>query len=110
MEEERFEYTGPDELRETVHKALSNVVDPEVALDIVSIGLVYAVHLEDDHAIVRMTMTSAACPVADMIAQEVEAELEVALPHVQRVDVDVVWEPPWTPDRMSTGARRVMGW
>ena len=62
-----------------------------------------------DSLIVRMTMTSAACPVTDLIVEEVTAELAPLAPPGASVHVDLVWEPPWTPERLSARARRFMG-
>jgi metal-sulfur cluster biosynthetic enzyme len=76
----------------------------------VELGLVYAVEVRDARAAVRITMTSAACPVAEMIVEDVEHELGAALGEGTTVDVDLVWEPPWGPERMSARARSAMGW
>jgi len=57
-----------------------------------------------------MTMTSAACPVTDMLIDEVHAELEQILPMETAIEVELVWEPAWTPERMSANARRLMHW
>lgn len=103
-----FPYTGPAELQEPVVQALTRVVDPEVALSIVDVGLVYGVHIDETKAHVTMTMTSAACPVADLIIEEAENELDRVLPPEMGIDVELVWEPPWTAERMSERARRFM--
>lgn len=103
-----FPYAGPAALQLPVLAALSRVVDPELALNIVDIGLVYGVDIGDDLAHVLLTMTSAACPVADLIADEVRTELENLLPAACLVEVELVWEPAWTPDRMSPRAQRFM--
>ena len=105
-----FPYQGPPSLQRPVVDALTRVVDPEMALTIVDVGLVYGVRVGEGRADVRLTMTSAACPVADVIVEEVEAELERVLPDGLDVAVELVWEPPWTPERMSERARRFMGW
>jgi metal-sulfur cluster biosynthetic enzyme len=105
-----FPYEGPAVLRQPIVDALSRVVDPEVALSIVDVGLIYEVIVAGDSAHVRMTMTSAACPVADVILEDVEQALERVLPPGCAIDVALCWEPPWTPDLMSERARRFMGW
>ena len=105
-----FPYTGPDSLREPVESALRRVIDPEVAMTIVDVGLVYGVAVSDDLVNVVMTMTSAACPVADLIVADVEAELDRVLPPHMKIHVDLVWEPAWTADRMSERAKAFMGW
>lgn len=105
-----FPYEGPEELRQPVLDALRKVVDPEVALNIVDVGLIYGVTVSEGMVHVEVTMTSAACPVADVIVQDIENELDAAMPADLLVHVELVWNPPWTPDRMSLGAKRFMGW
>ena len=105
-----FPYTGPDSLHEPVESALRRVIDPEVAMTIVDVGLVYGAAVSDDIVNVVMTMTSAACPVADLIVADVEAELDRVLPPHMKIRVDLVWEPAWTADRMSERAKAFMGW
>ena len=105
-----FDYSGPPELGRPIAAALRRVVDPEMALNIVDLGLVYGVELRDGDAHVRITMTSAACPVAEMIIDDVVGELETVLGEGARVACDLVWDPPWGPERMSERARSVMGW
>ena len=103
-----FPYSGPDALRQPLYAALKRVVDPEVALSIVDLGLVYGVDIDAQVARVRLTMTSAACPVVDLIVEEVQAELEALLPHDVEVMIELCWEPPWSPALMSESARRFM--
>jgi len=105
-----YPYEGPDELREPILAALRRVVDPEVAMSIVDVGLVYGVAVTAERVKVLLTMTSAACPVTDLILDEVGAELDHVAPPGVPVDVCLVWEPPWTPERMSPQARSRFGW
>jgi metal-sulfur cluster biosynthetic enzyme len=105
-----FPYEGPAELRQLVVDALTRVVDPEVALSIVDVGLIYGVTIDAERAHVRMTMTSAACPVTDVIIEDVENELDRILPPGRVIDVELCWEPAWTPEMMSERARRFMRW
>jgi metal-sulfur cluster biosynthetic enzyme len=107
---ETFLYDGPEELSEPIADALRRVVDPEVALSIVDVGLVYGVAVDAERVHVQMTMTSAACPVTDMILEEVEQQLEQVVPDGLAIDVELVWDPPWTPERMSESAKRFMRW
>ncbi len=109
-DENRFLYDGPQELLPVITAALERVVDPEVALNIVDVGLVYGVVLKDKRLDVNVTMTSAACPVTDTIVEDIENELDRALPADLQIHVELVWEPPWTPERMSESARGFMGW
>ena len=101
---------GPDDLLAPISRALQRVVDPEVALSILDVGLVYAVTLTEDKAHVLMTMTSAACPVTDLIIDEVQAELDPVIPAHMKIEVEICWEPPWSPERMSPQARQLMQW
>jgi metal-sulfur cluster biosynthetic enzyme len=106
----RFAFTGDAPARERIVAALHRVIDPEMSLDIVELGLVYGVHAQGDDLKVRLTMTSPACPVAELIVDDVVGELKRALGAQVRVDVDLVWEPPWEPTFMSDKAQAVMGW
>lgn len=106
---EGFPYDGPAGLRQPIDAALRRVIDPEVALNIVDIGLVYGVAVAGERCHVRLTMTSAACPVADVVIDEARRELARALPAPIRPDIELVWEPPWTPGMMSERGRRFMG-
>jgi metal-sulfur cluster biosynthetic enzyme len=93
-----------------VRDALSQVIDPEAGMNIVDLGLVYSIEVGDAGVHVQMTMTSAACPMADMIVDDAHAALEAALPRNTPVEIEMVWDPPWTPERMSSLAREQFGW
>ncbi|CAB1370801.1 metal-sulfur cluster assembly factor [Denitratisoma oestradiolicum] len=96
----------PDALRD----ALREVVDPEVGMNIVDMGLIYSIDLTPDELRLEMTMTSPACPMGEMILEEVEDRLRRLLPDGFPLQVDLVWEPPWEPARMSDEARQHFGW
>ena len=106
----RFEFKGDPRLLEPVTRALHRVVDPEMALDIVNLGLVHAVEIVERTAHARITMTSPACPVMETIVDETRNELFGMLGPNFIVRVDVEWEPAWQPEDMSESARRAMGW
>lgn len=93
-----------------VRDALSQVLDPEAGMNIVDLGLIYGIDVSDEGVHIQMTMTSAACPMADMIVDDAYAALESALPRNTPVEIEMVWDPPWTPDRMSGLARDHFGW
>ena len=95
---------------ERVREALRTVDDPEVGMNVVDLGLVYRIDIAPDLVRVEMTMTSAACPMGDMITGNARRAVSAALPEGVAVDVVLVWEPPWTPDRMSESARQTFGW
>jgi len=105
-----YPYSGPEPLREPVLAALRRVIDPEIAMTIVDVGLVYGVAVTPERAHVLLTMTSAACPVTDVIVDDVGAELDKVLPADCALDIELVWEPPWTAERMSERAKAFMGW
>ena len=105
-----YPYSGPRALRASIDLALRKVVDPEFSLTIVDVGLVYAVAVTDKRVHVLITMTSAACPVTDVIVRDVEAELHKAVPAGLGVHLELTWDPPWDADRMSARAKAFMGW
>jgi metal-sulfur cluster biosynthetic enzyme len=95
---------------EEICEALRAVEDPEAGMSIVDLGLVYGVEVAPSRIRVRMTMTSPACPVAPYIVEEAVAAIRAAAADVPDVDVELVWDPPWTPERMSASARSRFGW
>ena len=95
-----------DEARE----ALKTVEDPEAGMNIVDLGLVYAIRCEPGRVRVEMTMTSPACPVASFLVDEAVAAIRALAPEGTDVQVELVWEPPWTPERMSPEAQSRFGW
>jgi metal-sulfur cluster biosynthetic enzyme len=98
---------SPEMLREL----LREVIDPEIGVNIVDLGLVYDVRLSgDDVAMVRMTLTTPGCPLGGYIDDEIRNTLWDA-PGVADVDVRIVWDPPWDPDEMmSDWAKEQLGW
>ncbi|MFY9716435.1 MAG: iron-sulfur cluster assembly protein [Thermoplasmata archaeon] len=95
---------------EKVREALKNIYDPEIPMNIVDLGLLYDMQLAKDGGLkIRMTMTSPGCPSIEELVREVEAAARAAS-GVARVEVEVVWEPPWGPERMTDFARRQFGY
>jgi metal-sulfur cluster biosynthetic enzyme len=93
-----------------VEAALREVIDPEIGLDVVELGLVYGVELDPHGQVrVRLTMTTPACPLGEHIAADAEARV-ASVEGVSRVDVELVWDPPWTPERLSASAKATLGW
>lgn len=91
-----------------VLEALRAVIDPELGLDIVSLGMVYAVAVVDANVAIEMTLTTPGCPLHGSIEADVKHCLG-NVPGVEDVTVDLVWDPPWTPDSMSDQAKRSLG-
>ena len=90
--------------------ALRGVVDPEMGINIVDLGLVYEAEARDGDVHVVMTMTTAACPLAESIADEAAAVIRGRVRGVKSVSVQLVWEPAWQPSMMSAAARQKLGW
>jgi FeS assembly SUF system protein len=96
-------------LRERVEDVLRSVYDPEIPVSIYELGLVYDIDVTDDGVVrIQMTLTAPSCPVAGVIPGEVEAKLR-AVEGVMDAEVDLVWDPPWDPSRMSEAARLELG-
>lgn len=93
---------------EDVLEVLSGVYDPEIPIDIVNLGLIYGVEIADGNVHVRMTMTAPGCPASGEIASESKFLIE-QLPGVKSAGIEIVWEPPWDPSKMSEEARLSMG-
>jgi metal-sulfur cluster biosynthetic enzyme len=95
---------------EDIRSALESVEDPEAGMNIVALGLVYSIEADDKRVRVAMTMTSPACPAAPYLVDEATAAIRAVAPEGTDVEVELVWEPPWTPERMSAEARSRFGW
>jgi metal-sulfur cluster biosynthetic enzyme len=89
--------------------SIRTVTDPELGINVVDLGLIYEVKVEGNAIRVRMTLTSPGCPMAGMIASDVEEALRQGFPG-REVSVDIVWDPPWTTDRLSAAARAALGY
>ena len=98
----------PDESE--VWEALRTVIDPEVGENLVDLGLVYRVACAPGRVEVDLTMTSPACPMAGSIAEEAGRAIRAVTAAARDVRVEVVYDPPWTPERMSEAARNRFGW
>jgi metal-sulfur cluster biosynthetic enzyme len=93
-----------------VREALRSVEDPEAGMNIVDLGLVYAIVAGPDRVRVEMTMTSPACPLGAYLVDEAAAAIRALAAEGTEVSVELVWDPPWTPERMSPEARSRFGW
>ncbi|GEL07645.1 metal-sulfur cluster assembly factor [Salisediminibacterium halotolerans] len=100
------------ELKERIMAELENVIDPELGIDIVNLGLVYEIHLDDsDNVEVEMTLTAMGCPLAGTIVSEVKNALSdlQEIREIGEVDVNIVWSPPWDKSMMSRYAKIALG-
>ncbi len=98
----------PDD--DAVRGVLRSIDDPEAGMNIVDLGLVYAIEVGGAGIAVDITMTTAACPMAEMIMDQARAAIVEISPPGTPVDVRLVWEPPWTPDKMTGTAKDHFGW
>lgn len=95
--------TDPDAREDAVRDALRSVIDPEVGLDVVTMGLIYGVAVEGSTARVRHTLTARGCPMADLLSRAI-AEAARGVPGVEEVETELVWEPPWHPGMIAEDA------
>lgn len=97
------------DMKDSILGALENVIDPELGVDIVNLGLVYEVDLNDEGvAMITMTLTSMGCPLGPVIVDQIRTAL-FELPEVNDVDVNIVWNPPWSKENMSRYAKMALG-
>ena len=94
-----------DQIRDT----LRGVIDPEVGINIVDLGLVYNIRISPEMIAIDLTMTSPACPLSDLVLADVGSALAAAWPDTP-VNTALVWNPPWEPKMMSDRARATLGW
>lgn len=95
--------------QDAVLEALRRVYDPEIPVDIVNLGLIYEVKIGDGKVRVRMTTTAPGCPVGAFIAAEAERAIR-EIEGVEDVSVELVYDPPWSPERISEAGKRMLGW
>jgi FeS assembly SUF system protein len=109
MEESPADKLRAQATESEVIEVLKTVRDPELPVNIYEMGLIYAVEVNPENVVtIRMTLTTPMCPVADILPREVEAKVK-AIHGVKDAKVDLVWDPPWTPERMSEAARLEAG-
>lgn len=98
-----------DVLRARIVDVIKTCYDPEIPVNIYELGLIYEILIGEENAVtLKMTLTSPACPAAGSLPPEVQRKVQ-DLPGVSAVKVDIVWDPPWTPDRMSEAAKLQLG-
>ncbi|UUX34111.1 metal-sulfur cluster assembly factor [Fundicoccus culcitae] len=96
-------------LQELVYEALEKVIDPELGIDIVNLGLVYNVVITEDAVCkIEMTLTSMGCPLIDVIDADINREVK-KITEIKDVEIELVWYPAWTPEKMSRYAKIALG-
>jgi FeS assembly SUF system protein len=110
MEDANIERSGaPEGLREQIVAALKNIYDPEIPVNIYDLGLIYSLDIDvEGNVKLKMTLTAPGCPVAQTFPQTVESAVE-AVPGVKDAEVELVWEPPWSRERMTEAAQLQLG-
>jgi metal-sulfur cluster biosynthetic enzyme len=101
---------GPYAERERlITENLKQIYDPEIPMNIVDLGLIYGFEWAGDDVTLKMTLTAPGCPVAGILAEEVKNAIE-KVPQIHGAKVDLIWDPPWSPERMSEFAKRQFGY
>lgn len=111
MTEQLSAWSSEDQerIKQNVMTALEQVIDPELGIDIVNLGLVYGVELlEGGHCVIQLTLTTMGCPLADVITEEVMNALK-PIPEIETSEVKLVWYPAWDPSKMTRYARIALG-
>ena len=96
-------------MQDDIRAALKTVIDPELGINIVDLGLVYHAERNADGIAIALTMTTPACPLGEMMSEEIRRVLGESFPDAADVRVDLVWDPPWSPELMSEESRRQLG-
>lgn len=108
-EAQEFSAEEIEDIKEQILTALETVIDPELGIDIVNLGLIYEVEFEKNgDTTIKMTLTTMGCPLADVLTEQIHEALK-EVPEVNKVEVKLVWYPAWTTDKMSRYARIALG-
>lgn len=97
-----------ERLRDKVITLLKTIYDPEIPVNLIDLGLIYDIKIQDKIVHIDMTLTNPACPIAAQFPEVVKSTIET-LPEVQETHINMVWDPPWTTDRMSEEAKFTLG-
>lgn len=93
-----------------IYKALQSVIDPEIGENLIDLGLIYGIRIDDNTARVTFSMTSYACPMSEMVIEDIHDTLRKTLADNTEIDLDLVWEPAWEPSMIEPEARKRLGW
>lgn len=95
--------------KEQIIDALKLVVDPELGVNVVDLGLIYDVAITNEDITITMTLTTTGCPLHESMVEAVRHVVQM-IDLTKTVDVKLVWEPPWTPERLTPAAKQMLGW
>lgn len=101
---------SPSPQAQSIIDVLSHVIDPEVGENIVDLGLVYGIEVNHNIANINLTLTSSACPMGEMLLDDIHETLTKKLPSELAFHINLIWDPPWDPDMMSVEAKQRLGW
>jgi len=93
-----------------IRQALKQILDPEIGVNIVDLGLVYSIETRPEEVYIQLTMTSPACPLHGVITRKMDQVLRETFPDLGHMTIELVWEPPWSPEMMSDTAKKQLGW
>ena len=102
--------TSASTSKESILKLLETIIDPETGINIVDMGLIYEVTPSSEEVFIKMGMTSAACPMGDLILADMNRALRTIYVTPNKIDIEVTFNPPWEPSMMSESARKEFGW
>jgi len=109
MDDRWGEMKSSEEIKEEVIKVLKQIYDPEIPVNIYDLGLIYGVEVDENRNVkIKMTLTTSACPLMGILVYRVEEMVKQNIPNVGNVDVELVWDPPWTPERISPEGRKLL--
>lgn len=108
-EEQKWSAEEMEGIKEEILTALETVIDPELGIDIVNLGLIYEIEFDETgETVIKMTLTTMGCPLADILTEQIHQAV-ADIPEVKNVEVKLVWYPAWTTDKMSRYARIALG-
>ncbi|MDQ0223040.1 metal-sulfur cluster assembly factor [Streptococcus moroccensis] len=108
MSEKIYSPEEVDVIKQNIFEALEMVIDPELGIDIINLGLVYDIRFDQGKTEIDMTLTTMGCPLADLLTDQIY-DVVGQVPDVTEIDVRLVWSPAWTVDKMSRYARIALG-
>jgi len=94
--------------KQDVMKVLKECLDPEIGINVIDLGFIYGVKVDKNKVHIKMTLTTPGCPMHSFIVEDIRNKVN-KLKGVKEVNVELVWDPPWTPDRMSDEAKKKLG-
>ena len=99
---------GQEVSKEKIMEVLKTCFDPEIPINIVDLGLIYGIDIKDGKVYVTMTLTSLGCPLSSFLEQDIKTKVGDAS-DAKGIEINLVWDPPWSPERMTKEARQALG-